>query len=577
MAENIYNHAFYDLQSKESYESALVVLALLRQKLGEKIKLDSIIDFGCGVGSWLAAAKEVGFKKVCGTDGNYVPKNRLMISEAEFLDNNLSETQSIKLPEDKFDLAITLEVAEHLPESSANGFVEKIVQTSDLVMFSAAMPYQGGHGHVNENWLSYWCSKFSNVGYTCIDLIRPEIWSDRRVCWWYRQNIIVFIRNEKLHMLPAGTSLNHPVDLVHPEQYLVSVHREKTNRFYSLSQDRDYFTSSSNNNFRKTLSYGMEYSYSEEEKEKIETVSELRKYARNNNITVLIDALASIQEKNINIEAFLDDAKFAHHKPNFLCVGAQKSGTTWLYEVLRQQKGIWLPPIKELNFFNQLVFERESAYSGWWRRGNALWRLNQATKNEKVGYDWLKFLLHLCKEDTDIGWYSDIFKRCPNDKLSGEFTPEYLMLPKQVIQTLKAIYPNIKIIMILRRPSCRVESHLKMIKQHCPEISDSLLNEVALSESVLLRSDYEKILNNWFSSFNRDQLFIGRYDELKERPEKFVKKIGDFLRLDLDMNPEIINKRIHVSSAKVDKHILSDKLNDKLSRYNDYWEKIVFD
>lgn len=70
MAKGIYNNAFYDLQSKESYESALVVLALLRRKLSAKIKLDSIIDFGCGVGSWLAAAKEVGFKHVCGTDGD---------------------------------------------------------------------------------------------------------------------------------------------------------------------------------------------------------------------------------------------------------------------------------------------------------------------------------------------------------------------------------------------------------------------------------------------------------------------------------------------------------------------------
>ena len=84
MTDNIYNEDFYDLQSKESYESALVVLALLRQKLGGKIKLDSIIDFGCGVGSWLAAAKEVGFNDICGTDGDYVPEDRLLISRDEF-------------------------------------------------------------------------------------------------------------------------------------------------------------------------------------------------------------------------------------------------------------------------------------------------------------------------------------------------------------------------------------------------------------------------------------------------------------------------------------------------------------
>ena len=111
MEKSIYNDAFYDLQCKESYESALVVLALLRQKLGVKIQQNSIIDFGCGVGSWLAAAKEVGFKHVCGTDGEYVPRDRLMIKqemtylfhqELIFLEKNLtllchSRSQSIYL------------------------------------------------------------------------------------------------------------------------------------------------------------------------------------------------------------------------------------------------------------------------------------------------------------------------------------------------------------------------------------------------------------------------------------------------------------------------------------------------
>ena len=573
----IYNNAFYDLQSKESYESALVVLALLRQKLGEKIKLDSIIDFGCGVGSWLAAAKEVGFKKVCGTDGDYVPKNRLMISEEEFLDNNLSETQSIKLPEDKFDLAITLEVAEHLPESSANGFVEKIVQTSDLIMFSAAMPYQGGHGHVNENWLSYWCAKFSNVGYTCIDLIRPEIWSDRRVCWWYRQNTLVFIKNEKLITLPQGISLNNPVDIVHPEQYLLSVHREKTDRFFSLSQDISHFQRSSTYKGNTPLSYGREYSYTERPKKEIETLTDLRKIANKTTNSVLTDALAPVLEKEFDFDLFAEKAISADGKPDFLCVGAQKSGTTWLYEFMRQQDSIWLPPIKELNFFNQLVFEKDSAYSGSWRRGNALRRLHQATKNQNVPQNWLNFLFHLCAEKVDINWYRDIFKRCPDNKLAGEFTPEYLMLPKLGIKALKEVNPDMKIIMILRRPSERIESHLRMIKQHCPEISNSLLNEIVHSESVLQRSDYETILHNWFGLFNRNKLFIGSYDELRDTPRVFLKKIAKFLQVDLNYNIKIIDKTIHSSNVDLDEFNPDKNLIEKFSIFDEFWEKLDFD
>lgn len=576
MEKSIYNDAFYDLQSKESYESALVVLALLRKKLGAKIKLDSIIDFGCGVGSWLAAAKEVGFKHVCGTDGDYVPKSRLMINEEDFLNNNLSDTESIKLPEDKFDLAITLEVAEHLPESSSTDFVEKIVQTSNLVLFSAAIPYQGGHGHVNENWLSYWSLKFRQAGYTCIDLIRPEVWTDNRVCWWYRQNIVLFVKNNTIQNLPVGTSLNTPLDIVHPEQFLVSLHRERTNRFYSLQEDTSHFQNSSNFKLNRPLSYGSEYSYQEDKEVKIENLAELQRIAEEQNNPVLKDAIAPVVTREFDIDSFAEKALGVKSRPDFLCVGAQKSATTWLYEVLRQQDTVWLPPIKELNFFNQLVFDESSAYSGVWRRRGALKKLHQASRNEEVNHNWLRFLFHLCEPETDVNWYSEIFNRCPPHMLSGEITPEYMMLPHTGIKAVRALNPDLKIIMILREPIARINSHLKMIKVNCPNISADLLDELARMESIVNRSDYETLINNWLKVFDREQLFIGNYSELKKSPEAFLNKLSGFLDVDLNPNNGVLKKIIHGSQHDDTFYVKSLYDVNSLNYYLEYWKEIRF-
>lgn len=241
MSDDIYNNEFYDLQSKESYESALVVLALLKKKLGERIPLDSVVDFGCGVGSWLSAAKEVGFNKVCGTDGEYVPKDRLMIDEEEFFSNDLSRPHLLKLPESRYNLAMSLEVAEHLPETSAANFVALLCSVSDIVLFSAAIPYQGGHGHVNENWMEYWAAHFQDHDFYPVDLLRADIWNDERVCWWYKQNCMVFVSKKLLRLLPTNTQINPPLSIIHPEQLLVCEHRANKHETSSLGGDRWYY------------------------------------------------------------------------------------------------------------------------------------------------------------------------------------------------------------------------------------------------------------------------------------------------------------------------------------------------
>jgi len=88
----------------------------------------------------------------------------------------------------KYDLAISLEVAEHLPEQFADLFVKTLILHSDIILFSAAIPGQGGQNHLNEQWPDYWIEKFSKHGYFFHDLIRPLIWNNKKVDYWYKQN-----------------------------------------------------------------------------------------------------------------------------------------------------------------------------------------------------------------------------------------------------------------------------------------------------------------------------------------------------------------------------------------------------
>jgi SAM-dependent methyltransferase len=155
----------------------------------------SVIDIGCGIGTWLAAFRENGVDDIIGVDGNYVDRSRLLIPETSFIPADISKPFSL---ERSFDLAVSLEVGEHLPRRTAPTFVKSLCSLAPLVLFSAAVPYQGGDHHVNEQWPSYWRGVFRPHDYTMLDPFRAGIWHDERVEGWYRQNLCLFAHESAL-------------------------------------------------------------------------------------------------------------------------------------------------------------------------------------------------------------------------------------------------------------------------------------------------------------------------------------------------------------------------------------------
>ena len=215
-----YTTSFYHQHLSGSANSERMML----QKLFQHFKPASVLDVGCGHGSWLQAVSESGITDFLGLDGHYVDQDALLIEKSKFQAMDLREPLELGR---RFDLVISVEVAEHLPMQRAESFVRDLSRASDVILFSAAIPYQGGEDHVNEQWPEYWGILFRRAGYRCFDMFRATFWRDSHVESWYAQNAFLFVKvdNPLCHLLSAFSADKHVLSRIHPEIFLVNVTR----------------------------------------------------------------------------------------------------------------------------------------------------------------------------------------------------------------------------------------------------------------------------------------------------------------------------------------------------------------
>ena len=185
MTEHVYSADFYDYIDAGSRASARAVSELL---LGE-MKIKSLLDVGSGHGAWAAEWHKAGVKDVVAVDGDYVNRDQLAIPAEMFVAHDLATSLDLKR---RFDLVQSLEVAEHLPAEWAGQFVDNLIRHGDVVLFSAAVPHQGGEHHVNEQPPEYWRKLFAERGYQVFDWIRPRLAGRREVKPWYRFNSYIY-------------------------------------------------------------------------------------------------------------------------------------------------------------------------------------------------------------------------------------------------------------------------------------------------------------------------------------------------------------------------------------------------
>jgi SAM-dependent methyltransferase len=207
----LYRGTFFRHPAQRSADAIVpVVIDLVRPR--------SVVDIGCGTGTWLAAFRRHGVPDVFGIDGDWVPRDRLEIPREQFAPHDLSQPLDLGR---RFDLAICLEVAEHLPAASADALVALLTRHAPVVLFSAAIPGQGGTGHVNEQWPGYWLDRFAQRDYLAVDCLRPRFWNDDRVEGCYAQNMRLLVsatalaENEAIRR-ERQVQVAFPLDAVHP-------------------------------------------------------------------------------------------------------------------------------------------------------------------------------------------------------------------------------------------------------------------------------------------------------------------------------------------------------------------------
>lgn len=219
----MYGESFYSNQSKGALQSARRYLNHLWTIFQPK----SVLDVGCGRGAWLKACHELGATRLLGLDGNWNSQSLMVDDSIEFRSIDLNKPFSV---EKRVELAICLEVAEHLEQETAPQLIKCLADASNVVLFSAAYLNQGGTNHINEQLHSYWAKLFAEYAFCPFDLFRPVFWGDEDVAFWYRQNVFLYVRKDSSewhHMTGAGHEPMASIEFmncIHPDSMSLRRH-----------------------------------------------------------------------------------------------------------------------------------------------------------------------------------------------------------------------------------------------------------------------------------------------------------------------------------------------------------------
>jgi len=216
--ENPYTKEYYEAIREGARRSAEAIVPLIMERLHPR----SVVDVGCGTGTWLSVFRRHGVRDTLGIDREHVTGEILEIPAEEFLPHDLRFPLAM---DRRFHMVVSLEVAEHLPGECADTFVDSLTRLGPVVLFSAAVPYQGGTDHVNEQWPDYWVELFGKKGFVVLDPIRKRIWQHPGVDCWYAQNILLFVKRDYLENRPELEAERKDarisqLSLVHPRMFL---------------------------------------------------------------------------------------------------------------------------------------------------------------------------------------------------------------------------------------------------------------------------------------------------------------------------------------------------------------------
>jgi hypothetical protein len=248
--------------------------------------------------------------------------------------------------------------------------------------------------------------------------------------------------------------------------------------------------------------------------------------------------------------------------PDFICIGAPKSGTTWLYQNLNKHPSIWLPPVKELHYFDVLFpLDRYAAFKsdprglcGLFPRHNTRLVLRgfyQGVRRKSFREFIWAYRYFSGRPDDD--WYLSLFKR-PGDILAGDLTTDYCALSEEAVVKIKSLLPDTKIIFLMRNPIDRAWSHTKMLLPRLlgkpfAQISNDELIDYLTHPAPQLRGNYPCTLTLWENVFGQQQVFTGFFEEVAESPRQLYIRLLEYLDASTDEKylPEGLERKVNVS------------------------------
>ena len=192
----IYDINFYKSIKSGSSNSSEEIIPIIIQEF----KIGSVLDIGCGTGTWLNTWLNNGIEDVFGVDGHYVNPIQKLIEQNKYLPFDIKKSFDLNR---KFDIVTCLEVAEHVEEECLDILLNNLTIHSNLILFSAAQPGQGGLYHLSEKPLTYWIKKFHSLNFLAFDFIRPKIYKNKRIEPWYKYNILIFVKKDEIKNLSS--------------------------------------------------------------------------------------------------------------------------------------------------------------------------------------------------------------------------------------------------------------------------------------------------------------------------------------------------------------------------------------
>jgi hypothetical protein len=239
--------------------------------------------------------------------------------------------------------------------------------------------------------------------------------------------------------------------------------------------------------------------------------------------------------------------------PHFLCIGVPKAGTTWLYNNLRQHPRIWLPPLKEIHYFDRparpyLLDLFHPRYHERYRLRRWLGPAMRGLRSQPHDLGWyMRFFLGY----RTPSWYRSLFTPRPN-QIAGDITPTYCILPDERIARVAHLLPGARVILILRDPVERIWSHAAMYFSRYGQrgLRNATRAEIAAfidRPQVRLRSDYTTILSRWQRHFPPAQWHIALHEDLAADPTGFLHAICRFLNVE-PITPPAVGERVHAGS-----------------------------